>query len=303
MNFRILFSLLLSSLVTLVYSQNMLTKNAVWTYNYQGPFEYHLPNHGYTQYSVDKDTVIYSKTVQKIVPKTTDSQGNEFSSSPLYFYENESKIYNWENNRFKLMYDFSLNEGDTLKIEKPEYCDSISPIIIDSVSTIAVEVGQALKVQHISYTSYWQGMKELVVQDIVENIGDQRWFVYTPTCGMFDNFSYIDLRCYQDDNVLFKNKIWKYRYPGVDCDEIITGFDKKISEQWQVYVNTSGDIVIDPNGSDQFSFELYTTSGKKLINGFGSNTTTVSTNSQSAGIYFLKVFSNESAIATYRVLK
>ena len=306
MHFRILLLAALNFMLSAVYGQNMLTNSSVWTYDIQEKLP--VVAHGYTKYSVAKDTLLDNKQAKVITRTGYSYRGVELSPSTIYMYEEESKVYLWQNNQFKLMYNFDLTKGDTLRLEVNNYgCDSISPIIIDSVTEITVNAGQTLKKQHISYTTYYDGIQDLAHETILENVGDERFFTYSPRCGIWDNFAYTGLRCYRNETIEFKNAWWKNRFPQIDCEEWVydteTSLEDKSSLAWEVFVNSIGDVVVQSNNTDAFFFELYDASGRTVTNGTGNSKTTISTNKQPSGMYFLKVFSQSSETSSYRLMK
>jgi hypothetical protein len=138
-----------------IAAQNWYPTGAEWYYNWQVLLDY--PAHGYTQYTVDKDTIIASKSAKKIISRSYNfNNGNISSSSVYYLREDNSVVYRWTGSEYSLMYDLTLEKGDTfdIKVSLQEGCDSISAIIIDSVGHKPID-GMNLKVQYFSYTAYF----------------------------------------------------------------------------------------------------------------------------------------------------
>ena len=122
---KILFLALLY-LPIFVQSQNWFPNGATWYYNYQEQFAF--PANGYTKYTVIKDTIIISRPAKLIKRETIRYNGNIILDDSLFVREDSSKVYYYKNNSFKLMYDFTLNVGDTLYINlNSSACDSVKP--------------------------------------------------------------------------------------------------------------------------------------------------------------------------------
>jgi len=104
----------------LAQSQNWFPIGATWYYNYRE--QQIFPAIGYTKYTVIKDTVVDSKPSKLIIQETVRYNGDTLPTNFIIVREENSKVYYYYNNTFRLMYDFTLNVGDTLAIDISRLC-------------------------------------------------------------------------------------------------------------------------------------------------------------------------------------
>ena len=301
---KIVFISFLIMFSTASFAQNWYPVGATWTFNWQ---EYTM--HGYVKYSVGNDTVINDTAAKLINIKQVRSIGSESDLEPLIVHESNSRVYHWTGERFKLMYDFNLNAGDTLKTEVlyMNYCDSVSPVIIDSVSSLNIN-GIDLKVQYITYTPYnWEYLVEARSERIVERIGSERNFIYTPKCEYGDLFAYMGLRCYNDNDISYRNEWWDYWHHNVECDSVINAHVHEVSDiKFAVYPNPADDFVTisdDGQYGGTFCAELYNSLGEKLYITTAECSAMFNMENYPAGLYVIKVYKKESDIYTFKVIK
>ncbi len=206
-------------LSTVLFAQNWFRDGATWTFDDQQEFTYQA--HGYDKYTVVGDTVINDTAAKQILHKTVSYMGTEYGGNvpSIIVHESNSRVYYWDGTKFVQMYDLSLNVGDTLNIYSLDcYCDSISPFIVDSVYIENIN-GVDLKVQEFSctiYGLYGDDNNEIYSEKIIERIGSEKRFFYSPECPG-DVFVYTGLRCYNDDEVSYRSYMWNH----YECDERI----------------------------------------------------------------------------------
>ncbi len=202
------------------FAQNWYPAGATWTFNWQELHTYSA--HGYLKYTVQDEVSVINDTVAKLI--TIDYNrydGTHLEGEIVFVHESNSRVYYWNGERFKLMYDLSLNVGDTLDFYTLDCfgdCDSVSPFIVDSVYIENID-GVDLKVQEFSCTIYGifgGDINEIYSDRIIERIGSEKQFIYYPECPA-DEFAYTGLRCYNDDEVSYRSNMWN-RY---ECDERI----------------------------------------------------------------------------------
>lgn len=291
------------------FAQNWYPDGATWTFNDDQYLMTSYPAHGYVKYSVGNDTVI-NDTVSKLINiNKVAYNGNESVCNPLIVHESNSRVYHWTGERFKLMYDFNLNAGDTLKTEilYADFCDSVSPVIIDSVSSVNIN-GINLKVQYISYTPYnWEYFVDARTERIVERVGSERYFIYSPNCEFGDHFAYTGLRCYNDNDISYRNEWWDYFYHDVECDSVINANIQEASTiKFTVYPNPADDFVIisdDGQYGGAFCAELYNSLGEKLYRATAECSASFSMENYPAGLYVIKVYMKKSDIYTFKIIK
>ena len=307
---KIIFILLFTPL--LMHSQTWYPIGATWYYNYQ---EYVMfPAHGYVKYTVVSDTLvdtIPSKIIKKEIIKYT---GDTVSISSLIVSEVNSKVYYYHNNAFQLMYDFTLNVGDTLDIDiSSSSCDSVTPLIVDSIGIININ-GSNLNVQYVSgayfYISPWEAQSQTKTYQIIEKIGiDQMCFMcpnflFNPVCTIEEGFIWIGLRCYNDSAISYTGHDWGSHFPGVPCDTLIdgsTGISINSINKYNVEVfpnPATQDMQISLSENlllNNLTIEIFDIQGRnvKQYQNLGSYQLTLyRTDFKTAGIYFVKVKNN-----------
>ncbi|PID88313.1 MAG: hypothetical protein CSB06_00735 [Bacteroidia bacterium] len=292
-------------------AQQWYPGNANWIFNKQELLSF--PAHGYIKYSVIKDTIISDTTAKLITIDTLHYNGEKSVKDSLFMYESNSRIYFWNGNQFKLMYDFNLNVGDTLSVDIDILnCDSVSPIIVDSISNMNLN-GQDLKVQHISYTLYAEGQygfNSTISEQLVERIGSEKHFIFSPSCIIEDEFTYSGLRCYNDNTISYKNEWWKNHFPEIACDSLLnattTNIKETIKGEFLISPNPTNDFVTISNRNvfaDDFYIELYNLSGEQLDRIFCKNTATIDLNKYQSGVYIIKIYQNSTTVYTFKIIK
>ncbi|HDQ15695.1 MAG TPA: T9SS type A sorting domain-containing protein [Bacteroidetes bacterium] len=260
--------ILLFCLYSVVMGQNWFETGAEWVYNQQELLEF--PAHGYSRYIVVKDTTVESSNSKLILcEKHSYADGSITFADTIILRENNEKIFRWDGQEFILMYDFTLKEGDTLKVEIKQYplCDSVSPITIDSITTIIVS-GITLKVQHISFAYSLEGQSGRIKDSIVERIGRLRGFIFKPDCGT-EYWSTDLLRCYSDSQLEFITEWWKDAYPGAPCDTAIYGPNfietDGIDNQIIIYPNPCKNYIEINNSSLINRVTIYNVLGQQMM--------------------------------------
>lgn len=205
------------------FAQNWFRDGATWTFDDQQLFTYQA--HGYNKYTVVGDTIINDTAAKQILHKSVTYTGTEYGGNipSIFVHESNSRVYYWNGERFKLMYNLSLNVGDTLDFYTLDCfgdCDSVSPFIVDSVYIENID-GVDLKVQEFSCTIYGifgGDINEIYSDRIIERIGSEKQFIYYPECPA-DVFVYTGLRCYNDDELSYRSYMWSNS--NWECDERI----------------------------------------------------------------------------------
>ena len=249
------------------FAQNWYPAGATWTFNWQELHTYSA--HGYLKYTVQDEVSVINDTVAKLI--TIDYNrydGTHLEGEIVFVHESNSRVYYWNGERFMLMYDFNLNTGDTLKteIQYINLCDSVSPVIIDSVSSVNIN-GINLKVQYITYTPYSEemGVNEPRTERIVERVGSESNFIYAPNCVFGCSFEYTGLRCYNDDDISYRNEWWDRFYHDVECDSVINANIQEVPNNiFAIYPNpSSGKFNISTEGNEGRA-DIYDSLGRKV---------------------------------------
>lgn len=234
----------------------MFPIGAEWYYEWRtsfGPYIYY----DYLNYRIIKDTVIQNK-VCKI--RSYVDEGN-ISNTGDILYEKDGKVYRYfsDIDYFGLIYDFSLNAGESYIGTLGGRTDTMETavITIDSVKTIEInEI--ARKVQYFSNDSRWdfEGMA-------IEGIGNTQ-IGFFPQHGL-DDSGWEMLRCYADSS------LGHFQSVSYSCDSTWTMRIDNIAETpsqiVSIYPNPTANqlsISIDarpPNISEITLFDLH---GKRI---------------------------------------
>ncbi|HOU98810.1 MAG TPA: hypothetical protein PLP65_08180, partial [Bacteroidales bacterium] len=86
----------------MVQSQNWFPHGATWFYTYQE--QQMFPAEGYTKYTVIKDTIVDSRPSKLIIKEVVRYNGTILPVNYLIVSEENSRVYYYTNNTFKLMY-------------------------------------------------------------------------------------------------------------------------------------------------------------------------------------------------------
>lgn len=260
----LLFTLLIS--ITSI-AQNFAPIGAKWHFQNECPTPAHIDNCGFYTIEVNRDTTI-NGNLCTILEKDT---GIIVPEAQLIIWEDNNKVYFFENNQFKLLFDFNLNAGDTLTYRIPHnynghynlvcgsYSDSskFAHAIIDSTKNITIN-SQNLKTLYTStldpFNSNHLGWE---LGQITERIGcseNSVLFGHSQTIclGTFSGH----FRCYSDNLI-------NYKPVSEDCD-YITGID-------QYSINNFLNISPNPTSSNFTIKGLNTPYNIIIYNSIGQN--------------------------------
>lgn len=230
----IFFYFLFSNILTIAQTE-WFPVGAKWYYNLQELEQYKAD--GYRVFTVMKDTIVDSKQSKCISKTSINYKGQILNSEDIIMRVDNKRVYWYNNDSFQLIYDFSLNPGDTLERNVSTIgCDSVSPIIVDSITETSIN-GVLIKIQHLSYVGYnthFNGEDFTFRKTIMGKIGIEDNFMYEPfTCSIDDNFAFTGLRCYIDNNLEYHSDWWKNIYNNIACDTLIWGVNA------QAFVSTN----------------------------------------------------------------
>lgn len=299
-------------------SQSWYPIGATWYFNFQEQLSF--PANGFTKYSVVKDTIVDGYTSKLLSKNVIRYNGDTISTGWLIVREENSKAYYYYYNLFKLMYDFSLNIGDTLNLDISGYaCDSVSPLIVDSIKYINLN-GTNIRIQYLNgifyYNSSYGGQSDTKTYKIVERVGSDLYgtslddnFFFNPVCEVSDQFIWNGLRCYNDSNISYTGNYFSLHYPLAPCDTLIdgsTGINNFSLNENQIllFPNPSSDFINVKGISDIQNIEIYNSYGK-LINTFKPKCSNycVDIKSYLQGVYILIIYENNITPKYFKIIK
>lgn len=276
---------------------------AKWYYNYR-----YLDSKGYSVFEVVSDTIINDK-LSKIVEQTgyivPDEEGQK---ERHYFMENEGKIFYYKEDIYTLLYDFTLNVGDTFTLLKNNtdfsICDTMQ-YVIDSIKYDS----NNFKVQYLHYTKFvcaydlCGSFPERDEQN-VEYIGNTKSLFYEIGI-IWDVAPPQYLRCYSDDDISLRFFI----EPGVSCDTVMAKInDKKIIQSdIKIFPNPVADIFnIDVSKADKKikTIEILDMVGNCIYK-TESIQPIISVNSSdyTKGMYIVRILFNDAYYQIFKILK
>ncbi|NOX47902.1 MAG: T9SS type A sorting domain-containing protein [Chlorobi bacterium] len=248
-----------------IFAQEWAPEGAEWYYDYDA-FEVT----GYIRIVSEGDTVINGQLC-KVLAKTrftydyvtgnyeTAFMGNE------YTWSDTNKVYIYKYGQFYVLYDFSLQTGDswTIPANYLGFCDSTGTMVVDSVGSIVVN-NDSLRVVYCSpgESSHW-----FLGSVIIEKIGPLDSYMLpemTNECGVPDLFEGGPLRCYYDEGFG-----WYSTGIAAECDYIlgVGGRDAK-GQLLQVYPNPATDWVAFaytlPNKDSEAVIKITDATGKLI---------------------------------------
>jgi hypothetical protein len=165
-------------------AQEWFPVGASWYYNQVIFFE----GDTYSYFQVTGETVIQGKNC-----KVINGSCNCGDGVGTYLYQEGDKIFafDFETDTFRLLYDFTLLPGDTIKYMGRSWIEADGYFVIDSITNFQAG-SQNLRVQHLTslHAGYEWGSR------IIERIG--------ATGCLYPQVSFCDpstggLRCYEDD--------------------------------------------------------------------------------------------------------
>lgn len=206
-------------------AQEWFPVGASWYYSQTILFQ----GESYVRFEVTGETTINGKTCKVISGNCNCGVSNAGGN----LYQEGDKIYTYDAgaDTFRLLYDFTLEAGDTLfyHIDDPWVTDGM--FLIDSITTMQFG-SDTLRVQHITHLAYdvvW-GNK------IIERIGSSG-------C-LYPQISFCDpgtggLRCYEDQEIGLIN----FQVPERPCDYISVSTGQVGPEKCNIYPNPTTDVL------------------------------------------------------------
>jgi len=285
--------------------QNFAPVNAQWHYQ---DFRSDCANTFFIKIESDRDTVIEDKLVS--VLEVYENSIN-IPEGRNYIFEENDKVYFYEDNEFKLLYDFTLEAGDTAIVNIPQnrtYYDfscnngefplvnSKTKVIIDSISFVEIQ-GQQLKVFHTNVDDNDFDNDCFNFGKITERIGSE-WGMFGWNCQQCLVVCIGHLRCYSDNLI-------NYKIVSEDCDFGINSSVSNLSNiKLKVYPNpTASNIIIDSE-IEINAYKVYDLNGRLLLEKSNRIENVVNTKSLEFGIYILELFDKKgNLIFVQKIIK
>jgi hypothetical protein len=286
------------------------TENAVWSEEYWFSSENKYSIHSYERFAINgEDTLINNKVYKKLY-LFYDTIFN--SNTAIYLggiREENKKIYYLGDtvhqgkpltdyygfNQEILLYDFSLNIGDTLPTVATTPCNFIiSPTFVTEIDTVLIGNKFRKVFKFNTYGVSWaEGIGNI---SIFGDAGLLFCIAPHPTKGDWGNH----LICFkQNDTIIYFNNNYS------ECMPLNINENNVMNENIVVSPNPATNYLTIKSGIIQpFTFQLYNMQGTALLAGKTSNTQTeLNVANLPRGLYVLKIITNNQSVAKKIVLQ
>ncbi len=278
---------------------------ATW---YYGNMESMFGDIGFTKTTVTDSAVIDGKKVKVLVSEYHQSNGGVFPRDTVYAYQTGDSVFFYLDGAFHLVYNFSLNVGDTMELYNPDnkYCGDdrlYGHVVVESIKTLNINGNQLKQFSFTpadSYSNYYH---------YIEKIGTTSQ-LFGADC-IADNFGagiFGELRCYEDE------EIGHYQFSKAACDSIfvfdweayrrledsmrrVDVIDRENLDLRVFYSQSDKAIVVDSHGScDQSVINVFDVNGIMVYSDVCEPGTQTRVALKTKGIYIVLINSN---VGTY----
>jgi hypothetical protein len=292
-------------------NKDFITKSSQWVYTL--PDSYGNPLAGYNVYKYIKDTIIQENNCKFIECDNPDLN--------VIVYENNQNVYYYQDERFKLLYDFSVNKNDTVFLDiRAVSFRIIDEQVIPLDTTLSVEsiVTEVDSVQFLDSIYLRRITVEIYPEaDFLINSTWPETISYIEKLGyLLDGFIPIiiegfstsisndrSLRCYLEDNLLIITDFWKQF--SQDC-YYITTVGENAMQDFMIYPNPFKNVLNITNSAsvitESFFIEIIDYTGKKVYNSYLTKdyNLQLSLDHLQNGIYFI-IFRYENSKPYYSI--
>ena len=216
---------------------------------------------------------------------------NHFTDDIRYISESGQQIFYYKNGEKRLLLDFALDLGDTLKVNTWWCCQgALGDTLVASVDSISVIDFNGTELKHQHFTGGWEWSV-----DLVEGVGSL--YSFFPNHPLWDNV-YSKLRC-----VIYPNgDILKFT-DNEDCFTIV-GMNDIQESGLSIYPNpVHDDLMIENKEGKSYELRVFNQQGQLLH--FSKKSTIgqkVNTTDWSSGAYLIQLIMDE-AIFTEVIVK
>jgi hypothetical protein len=260
-------------------------------------------------YTTEKDTVINGKTCSVT--------GNSFNNKKEYLHTENNKVYYWFNGEFYIMFDFTVQAGDSIELG----VKSITQNFEDTVIMIA------FKVIETSYRMYGgQNIKSIVIEQSDYNVSSYPYinnrYVYSEKFGCLSDYKFLlqevlnttlnllGFLAYKDADFTYVEQQQVQIY-GTDmlCDypNKATRIEEQKNEQLAIYPNPVKDefqITLNSDlNSSVYNLFISDIIGKTVFKQQVNANQRVNISHLPSGIYFVTVNNTQNVLLNFKFIK
>ncbi|MGB0403339.1 MAG: T9SS type A sorting domain-containing protein [Salibacteraceae bacterium] len=262
--------ILLLNSISFVNAQSWAPLGGTWTYSLPTI----NPKGNYFQVVAEKDTIIQGAVCKKLIKR--DSFGGYIDSE--FMYELNDSVFYFQNGSFNLLYDFSVNVGDTVVYNLRTYTHQSNDTVLN-VRGVVLNKNQVIDensntlsklsvylIPVSGFETMYQWPDSFIYVQNVGYLSGNRYLIYEiPMVGIPEQPA---LRCYSDSSISYVTDFWRTIGNGRKCDFIETGINNFPNEKKSiVYPNpSSGIIKIKKNAFDaESTIEILDLNGRVLL--------------------------------------
>jgi hypothetical protein len=279
---------------TLAFSQQWISPNAEWHYDYSA-----VASGGFVTINYTSDTLINGQLCQELTVNRYNFSLNQANSIEFngvtglgsqYTFSSGDTVFWWANTSFKVLYNFAAQVNESWQVENIDsngFGCSASIVQVDSIGTTTINNQNLkfIKLKADSLASYGFTGKA------IEGIGqvDDYLFPILRACDpnlVFDGPTY-KLRCFSSDAFTFH----KFRPEDCDYPMQVVGIKNFASAEVKIYPRPAQNFFeIETEGQGVFSLKIYNAAGTEILS--KSNCTgkeKIDCHNWPAGIYTLQI--------------
>ena len=261
---------------------------------------------------VVRDTIIGDR-LSRIIGVTTG--GIYLPESEIAIYSKDGKMYFYEDNEWRLLYDFTADVGDTVTYyvsKKYPYYESIAvpslfdqelindnpyQLVVKGIDSIYDNSGTPFKrfLTENIYNLYGHFMG-YIISDIGSRakLFGNTGIIIPPQCNPAEEGT--GLRCYSDDEVSIK-------FTEGECDKLVSATDLKLSGI-TIYPNPAHDIIYITNPAENklSHVDIHDIAGKYIGQTMIENNQ-FDIQSLLSGVYMVKIYEGKNLIMHQKIIK
>ena len=315
-----IYTLFIFSVITLsVFSQAykpMLKENKTWDV-YHGFWNQAIPENYLDNWFLEGDTTLYGRVYQKLQVRLATAYPyiNQFPPSPIFYdstYSFSGKLLRedtlqkkvwtrdlWGDTTELLVYDFSVNVGDTMKsLWNGGWGPGHSLAIVDSIGLATLNNNEITRIFYITPIDF--GVVGFQPFYVIEGIGSPVGFYY-PFENVFEHTA--ELTCVNDDGITLYSG--PYGNTGSCYTPILSVNSNKVDipPSFELYPNPNNGEIISIEGKGLDLVEIYNIHGQ-LIKAVAveNEEPIINLENQSKGIYLVKAQFNNGEVATKKLM-